>query len=417
MIQGRAPTPIALGEDVPPQCPRSTLRRIQGPGRRFGINQWSVFTFGSLRFAPPAPSLGNGVDFRFSVHAASRIMDTTQRPSPCTVGLPFDRSSVSRLSPGLRLIALALLFGLLGSGAALAQPESRELPAEFVENRIYVTAATSTGDSLRLLTDTGGGRAFVLTRPAMERLGLSVTDTLSRGRRSIPITTAPSFRTDGPVPSTSTERALVAPPRRARLVGYDDGRLGQSWFADRVWTFDYGAEQLLLHESTEALSFAPTHTVDLAFQTDASGQRTSHHPRIEATIADSTHSFLFDTGATTILTDSAQSVLGGSKRRAVSYVTASLFEHWHQEHPEWRVVDRASAYPGHPPLIRVPEVTIAGHSVGPVWFERRPDRVFRQMMAQSMDQPVDGALGGSLFRHFRITVDYPGARAHFQRLD
>jgi hypothetical protein len=65
-------------------------------------------------------------------------------------------------------------------------------------------------------------------------------------------------------------------------------------------------------------------------------------------------------------------------------------------------------------MIRVAEVTIAGHTVGPVWFERRPDRAFKKKMAQTMDRPVDGALGGSLFQYFRITVDYPGTRAFFR---
>lgn len=343
-------------------------------------------------------------------------MDATHSPSSSTVKFLIDRSLVGP-SSGLRVVAFILLFGLLGSGTVLAQSEPREFPAEFVENRIYVNAVTTTNDSLRLLTDTGGGRVFVLTRPAMERLGFSVTDTLSRGRRSMLITRAPAFRDDGPVHSPPSKRALIVPRRRARLVGYDDGRLGQRWFADRVWTFDYGAERLLLHESPEGLSFAPTHTVDLAFQTNSTGQRTSHHPRIEATIADSTYSFLFDTGATTILTDSVRTVLGGPKRRAGSYVIASLFERWRTKHSDWRVVEQASAYPGHPPLIRVPNVTIAGHTVGPVWFERRPDRAFRKKMARSMDQPVEGALGGSLFQYFRMTVDYPDGRVYFQRLN
>lgn len=30
-----------------------------------------------------------------------------------------------------------------------------------------------------------------------------------------------------------------------------------------------------------------------------------------------------------------------------------------------------------------------------------------------MDRPVDGALGGSLLRHFAVTIDYPSARAVF----
>jgi hypothetical protein len=36
-------------------------------------------------------------------------------------------------------------------------------------------------------------------------------------------------------------------------------------------------------------------------------------------------------------------------------------------------------------------------------------------MAQWMDQPVDGALGGETFRGFRITVDYASGTAVFEQ--
>lgn len=159
----------------------------------------------------------------------------------------------------------------------------------------------------------------------------------------------------------------------------------------------------------------PDHTVNLGFQTDSRGQRTSNHPRIEATIAGSTDSFLFDTGATTALTDSVHAAFDGPKRRGSSFVVASVFDRWRENHPDWRVVEGASLYRKGTPLIRIPEVTIAGHTVGPVWFERRPDRAFQQMSA-SMDQPVQGALGGSLFQYFRITISYPDGWASFERI-
>jgi hypothetical protein len=36
-------------------------------------------------------------------------------------------------------------------------------------------------------------------------------------------------------------------------------------------------------------------------------------------------------------------------------------------------------------------------------------------MAQWMDRKLDGALGGSAFPSFRITIDYPNATATFER--
>jgi hypothetical protein len=310
-----------------------------------------------------------------------------------------------------------LLLPLRAPATAQPADTAQQLPADFVANRVYVTAVTTDGDSLRLLTDSGGGRLFVLTASAQSRIGQTITDTLSQGSRSFPVTDTPSFRTDGPVPSPASERTLVAPSRRARLVGYDDGRLGQRWFGDRIWTLDYGAKTFSLLSSSDALSFPSDHTIPLAFQTNAEGTRTNHHPRIEATIADSTYSFLLDTGATTVLTDSAHAALGGPKRRGTGFISSSVFEQWRTDHPDWRVVEGASPAFRGTPLIRVPEVTIAGHTVGPVWFERRPDRILQRTLAGSMDAPVAGAVGGSLFQYFRLTIDYPGARAHFERLE
>lgn len=67
------------------------------------------------------------------------------------------------------------------------------------------------------------------------------------------------------------------------------------------------------------------------------------------------------------------------------------------------------------PMMEVPEVAIAGHTVGPVWFTRRDDREFHEWCSRWTDRRVDGTLGGSLLRYFAVTVDYPGARASFVR--
>ncbi len=326
--------------------------------------------------------------------------------------------SVSFPRRPVAILAFGLLAGLLGAKTSFAQspPGGRVLPADFVQHRIYVTAVTTEGDSLRMLTDTGGGTAVVLSSSAVRRTGRPVIDTL-QGRRPMQVVPVPAFRTEGPVPQTRAERAIIAPSRRAQLVGYDDGRLGMHWFAGRIWTFDYGDETLRLHDTADELSFAPDHTVDLAFKTDSTGTRVGHHPRVEASIDGTTRSFLFDTGATTVLTDSAQGRLDAPRRIASGFIRASLFERWTNKHPDWTVVEGASPALGGSPLIRVPEVEIAGHTAGPVWFERRPDRTIQKTLAGSMDRRVAGALGGSLFRHFRITVDYPNARAYFQRLD
>ena len=66
-------------------------------------------------------------------------------------------------------------------------------------------------------------------------------------------------------------------------------------------------------------------------------------------------------------------------------------------------------------MIEVPSISIGGHAVGPVWFTVRPDRNFHQFMSRWMDRRIEGAVGGSAFRYFRITLDYPNAVAEFEK--
>ena len=106
---------------------------------------------------------------------------------------------------------------------------------------------------------------------------------------------------------------------------------------------------------------------------------------------------------------------GGPPERGTCFVVASIFDRWQEQHPDWRVIERADRIVKDEPAIEVPVVTIAGHDVGPVWFTARRDRNFHEWMSQWMDRRIEGALGGSLFRYFTIHVDYPNATACFIR--
>lgn len=329
------------------------------------------------------------------------------------------------MSVVLRSSFLLLLFSLLAGGSAQAQDadRGRKLPAQFLTNRIYVHPVTTDEDTLHLYTDTGGGRNFLM-ESTVDRLDLSIEDTVSIGRHPVPVVRSPDFQPDASIPfgesndSSSDESFPVRPANmEAKMIGMQDGLLGNDWFGGKVWTIDYKEETLVFHPSAEGLSFNPDHTVSLGFKTDSTGQRVNHFPSVEAIIDGEEHVFLFDTGATLALTDTAHSHFEGPVRRGTSFIAASVFERWRDEHPDWRVIEGAGRFGGGTPIIEVPEVTIAGYTVGPVWFAKRPDRNFHQRMSSLMDRQVDGALGGSLFQYFAITIDYPRARAAFLRVE
>ena len=62
-------------------------------------------------------------------------------------------------------------------------------------------------------------------------------------------------------------------------------------------------------------------------------------------------------------------------------------------------------------MIEVPRATVAGFTVGSVWFARRPDFNFAQWMSSMMDKPIVGAFGGSGLQYFRLVLDYPRSTA------
>jgi len=298
-----------------------------------------------------------------------------------------------------------------------------ELPAVFYGNRIFVAPKTTEGETLHLYTDTGGG--LFLQEPAVERLGLPVRE-VTRDGATVRLAPLPELDPDTwipPVPGEDdpsfpeVDGLLYVIPAGQTISGVGDGMLGQAWFGDRVWTFDYPGKRLYFHPFSKDLAPHPTHTVPLGFKTDGDGRRLTHFPSLEATIDGETLPFLLDSGAMVHLTDEAHAVLddGEPATRATSFITGTVFERWRRRHPDWQVIENADRTLAGEPMIRVPEVTLAGHTVGPVWFTRRPDRNFHQFMARMMDRRVEGALGGSLFRHFVLTVDYPGARAIFRR--
>ena len=318
----------------------------------------------------------------------------------------------------LRIISRALAFLPCVASYARAQaPSAVELPARLITGRFYVYPVTERGDTLTLFTDTGGG--LWLASNVVTQLGLPTRVDGVQGTDTVRSVSFPKFRATASIPEPlgrPDKMLFVLPASQMRDIGSDwSGMLGQQWFYGRVWTFDYPREKLILHSSSAGVPRDPAHTVTLAFRRDSSGRASNGFPRIRIVVDGDSLDMLFDTGATARVPDSVVTRLGGPRgERATSFNTTEVFERWRKRHPDWRVVANADAVPGMA-AIEVPRVTIAGFEVGPVWFTQRPDRAFHSYMAQFMDKPTDGALGGSALQYFRVTVDYPNATAVFAR--
>jgi hypothetical protein len=334
------------------------------------------------------------------------------------------------------LIALLRATMLLTSAARPATPPDpcATVPAG-LQVAVYVRAhrffaawPLQRGGALHFYLDTGGGTNMLLAE-TVRRLALTPDTTIMGGdtvtsvrvARSLGTSLFPALTDALPNPDSATVR-LYVPSLTGEggmlLRGFQldsltvDGFLGQRWFADRVWTFDYPGRRLFFHGSEPVTSIPTQCWVPLGFQTDSAGHRTFNFPRITAVVDGDSLDFLFDTGAMTTLTDSAWRLVDPQEpqHRATSFITRERFERWQARHPDWPVVQHAEEGFGSP-MIRVPQIDVGGRHLGPVWFTQRPDQNFHEFMSQMMDRRIDGALGGSAWRSVAIVVDYPRARA------
>lgn len=306
--------------------------------------------------------------------------------------------------------------------------ERARLPAEFIADRVVLVPTTADGERLEFMTDSGGGPDR-LSAAAVARMGLptgpadmpGLEEEMGPAAKDVRTARLPPFAPGKGIPPVRAMdgRLMVFPAELVEqqlLPGMElgDGFLGNRWFADRVWTWDYPGERFF-HEPDDYQAEAGAAAMPLGFLTNALGRRVFSMPRMAITVDGRELPMLLDTGATTVLTPAALEAVGdgGPAERATSMISDDVFQAWRQAHPEWRVVEAAQAGSGSD-MIEVPEVGIAGFTVGPVWFTHRPNAAFHDMMSSMMDRQVEGAVGGNAFRHFVMTVDYPNAVAYFR---
>jgi hypothetical protein len=305
---------------------------------------------------------------------------------------------------------IALAAALTMPVAEPTRPGRVEVPAEFIHGQIWVTPSFG-GEKLRFFTDTGGGWNAI-AEPAVERLGL-----VSMSSDNVDSVAWPKFDTGGAIPQPSTHfldgRLAVAPQQK---IGSGDGFLGGRWFADGIWMFDYLAKTLHRLDDFHP-GDAAFHRVSLGFQANANGARTMHFPSIDVVIDGETLPMLYDSGATATTTESSAAEFGVEPGTEIgtSFIERSVFQRWIEANPDWRTVEEADKKGGQlRRMIEVPAITVAGYTVGPVWFAEQPDGAFQSYMAGMMDRPTWGALGGSALKYCVVVLDYPGAAAYFR---
>jgi len=321
-----------------------------------------------------------------------------------------------------RYLKLSLIMFMVQINLSNLYGQGNRVSAEFIDSRIVVNLLTVNNDTLRLLADTGGGGGMMLSEPSLNRTGVPTEEMKMEGQRVRMASFSSISRQPGfppPAMMINGESKVTSFPDMKWLFDSENGMLGHKWFANRNWKIDYlhGTLSVDVPFKTDP---SDHHVCKLGFQKNMFGSRGAEFPRIEIVVDGDTLQMLFDTGATLFPSDSAKLNLKcSSPSIGISFIIDSIFSKWKIRHPDWRVIQRGDArfesQGTFSRLIEVPEVVIGGHRVGPVWFASRPDKNFLQFMSGMMDKTVVGAVGGSLFKYFTITIDYEHALAKFER--
>lgn len=318
---------------------------------------------------------------------------------------------------------LLAAMALAGAPAAHAASGPQVIPTRFLAGHFFATPETADGQPLRMVVDTGGGGGgglYWLTGAAAQRLHLT-TSTCTIGPEHLTVATLPAFKSGHglPAPESACGSVVLVLPQIKPDEINGDGQLGGGYLPGRVWTFDYPAHRLTL-ESAHWRPGARAHAAALGFLRDDKGSLQSGFARITIRVDGQPLDMLLDTGATAHPTPAGAKASGTPTFHgygAGSYIATSVLERWHRAHPDWRVVDKGDDLAGPARatrLIEVPRVQIAGWSVGPVWFIERSDHAFHVFMSSMMDKQVEGAVGGNVFGHFAMTLDYPRSTAYFR---
>lgn len=314
----------------------------------------------------------------------------------------------------LLLILIPLCLACSTPNSENNSPESTPLKqkelteARFDQHRVFFDTKGKEGETVSFYTDTGGGK--LIYPEAAEKLGLKI-DSLEEGENMMEMINLLDLFSQKGHPTPVGPHFVY---RGERGGSNYDGMLGAHWFADKIWNFDYQKEKLYLMEEVDWSNLDKKHIVDLGFMSNGKGQHATHFPRIPIKVDGKIIQTLFDTGANAPLSDSAKAHFGGADQAATSFMIATIFDEWRAEHPDWPYLESADLTLDEA-MIQVPEMEIAGHKVGPVWFSRRADKNFTEFMSQWMDEPIEGAIGGSCFKYFsRLIVDYPQEKAYFE---
>ena len=139
-------------------------------------------------------------------------------------------------------LSLLLLIVYVFKNLFFSQNTVYLLPTIYKEERFIAQPITVDGTSLRLLVDTAGGLG--IRNGLVKKLNLQTTKKDNQLWAFLP-----KFKQTDSIPTikiTNNSMYVLSESEENDLPENIDGILGPSWFADRIWHFNYPGHQFAL---------------------------------------------------------------------------------------------------------------------------------------------------------------------------
>ena len=300
------------------------------------------------------------------------------------------------------------------------------LPSSLIDGRFFLKIPTLNHDTIVGFCDTGGGYTAI-SYTALQKMKLEtkistveIEDEKTNfifakdlfDSKDIPYPTiAHYYKSAIAYPFFEIEDTGVQAELFSKYVPHDVF-LGQFFFINKSWTFDYKSGKLFVNTPVYK-NTTDENIQQIGFKKDKKGNKIFGHPSMQIVVDGKIIDVLFDTGATFLLGENSKPTFGNKKATGGSFIAKSVFDMWHTKHPEWKIIEKGEITGAD--LIEVPQVTVGNLTAGPVWFAKRPDEAWSKGMIGSMNKVVKGAIGGSFLQYFKVSIDYNSELIKFER--
>lgn len=294
-----------------------------------------------------------------------------------------------------------LLCLIASAAAAGAQPATAPLIVQGNAPLVELTFRTPSGGErkARFLVDTGGG-AFILGKNLLADV-------------------APE-KIGAPRESGEGGRIQVVKPMEVSMGAMkldltDVRTLGQM---DAVWVNDRNDAEgmipghllkkyhVIFDYPGRTITFAKPGTVQpRGVKLKAEIGKNNGFPRIEAEVGGKPYGFLVDTGA------------------SYTMISRAALDEWTKSNPAWPSAIGAVGFANMSGgkmeteglMLRLPEMKIAGVAVAQPGAVSRTVGIFEKSMSSLMPAPIIGAMGGNVWRDFRVEIDYANGFVYLEK--